>query len=142
MHGHYPIMIVGGGSGGITVATLMATEPNPPAMAIIEPLTKHYYQPIWTLVGDGVFPKEVSGRGETDFVPPGTTWIHDAVVTIEPEQRTVTTIDGKVIGYDYLVVAAGLQINWDAIPGLKESVGLPGSRMHQEPVFERQHCHL
>lgn len=29
--------------------------------------------------------------------------------------------------YDYLVVAAGIQINWGAIPGLKESVGKPGT---------------
>ncbi len=29
----------------------------------------------------------------------------------------------KQVGYDYLVVAAGLQINWDKIKGLPETIG-------------------
>lgn len=33
------------------------------------------------------------------------------------------TESGKVLGYDYLIVAAGLQIDWDKIKGLKETIG-------------------
>ena len=127
MQDHYQVIIVGGGSAGITVAALLANEPVAPEMAIIEPSDKHYYQPIWTLVGAGVFTKEVSERDEDDFIPPGATWIQDAVTTFNPDHNTVSTVDGKTIGYDYLVVAAGLQLNWEAIPGLKESVGQPGT---------------
>ncbi|MCB0084058.1 MAG: NAD(P)/FAD-dependent oxidoreductase [Caldilineaceae bacterium] len=127
MKNHYEVLIVGGGTGGITVAAQLRHKANPPEMAIIEPSTKHYYQPIWTLVGGGVVPKEVSERDEADYIPAGVDWIPDAVASFDPDNNQVTTRGGRAIGYDYLVVAAGIQIDWDKIPGLKESVGKPGT---------------
>ncbi len=123
---HYQVLIVGGGSAGITVAAYLANEPSKPEVAIIEPSTRHFYQPLWTLVGAGVFPRENSMRHEADFIPPGTTWIQDAVNAFDPEHNRVTLRSGDTIGYDYLVVAMGIQIDWDKIKGLKESIGKEG----------------
>ncbi len=123
---HYQVLIVGGGSAGITVAAYLANEPSKPEVAIIEPSTRHFYQPLWTLVGAGVFPRENSMRDEADFIPPGTTWIQDAVSAFDPEHNRVTLRSGDTIGYDYLVVAMGIQIDWDKIKGLKESIGKEG----------------
>ncbi|MCB0637576.1 MAG: NAD(P)/FAD-dependent oxidoreductase, partial [Lewinella sp.] len=94
---------------------------------IIEPSDKHYYQPIWTLVGGGVFDKSISERNEADYIPPGATWIKDKVATFDPDNNSLTVAGGDTHTYDVLVVAAGIQINWDAIPGLAESVGKPGT---------------
>lgn len=127
MKDHYQVLIVGGGSAGITVAAHLCNEPNAPEIAILEPSSKHYYQPIWTLVGGGVFDKSISERDEASVIPPGTTWIQEGVATFDPDNNQVTTTNGNTIGYDYLVVTVGLQLNWDAIPGLKESVGKPGT---------------
>ena len=127
MKDHYQVLIIGGGSAGITAAAWLSNESNPPEMAIIEPSTKHYYQPIWTLVGGGVFDREISERDEADFIPEGVTWIQDSVASFNPDENNVTTHDGKTISYDYMIVGAGIQIDWDKIPGLKESVGKPGT---------------
>jgi sulfide:quinone oxidoreductase len=128
MSQHFQVVIVGGGSAGLSVASqLMASEAAPASMAIIEPSDKHYYQPIWTLVGGGVFDKEISERDEADFIPEGATWLQDKVAAFAPDDNTVTLAGGETVTYDYLVVAAGIQIDWDRIPGLKESVGKPGS---------------
>ena len=98
MSEHHEVLIVGGGTAGISIAArLCATEENPPQVAIIEPSDKHYYQPIWTLVGGGVFPKEVSERNEADFIPAGATWIRDAVASFDPAHNALTTRDGKTI---------------------------------------------
>jgi sulfide:quinone oxidoreductase len=126
MSEHYSVVIVGGGTGGLTVAARLAASPNPPQIAIIEPSEKHYYQPIWTLVGGGVFPKEISERDEADFIPPGATWIKDAVATFAPAQHQVTTVGGKTITYDQLVIAAGIQLEWGKIKGLEGQVGKGG----------------
>lgn len=124
---HHQVVIVGGGTAGLTVAARLRNQPNPPEVAIIEPSEKHYYQPIWTLVGAGVFDREVSARDEADFIPSGATWIKDYVEGFDPDANTVMLRGGDTVTYDYLVVAAGIQIDWDAIPGLKESVGKPGT---------------
>ncbi|MGE0684466.1 MAG: FAD/NAD(P)-binding oxidoreductase [Candidatus Binatia bacterium] len=120
------VVIVGGGSGGITVAARLAKALPQGSIAVIEPSRKHYYQPLWTLVGGGVFPKQVSERDEVAVIPRGTTWIQDAVTEFLPEENTVVTQGGKRIKYDYLVVAAGIQIDWEKIKGLQEAIGHDG----------------
>ncbi len=124
---HHQVLIVGGGSAGITVGAMLRNKPNPPEVTIIDPSEKHYYQPIWTLVGAGVFPKEVSERSEAEYIPPGASWIKDGVKTFDPDNNSVTLNSGESHTYDVLVVTAGIQINWDKIPGLKESVGKAGT---------------
>jgi sulfide:quinone oxidoreductase len=123
---HYRIAIVGGGTAGITVAAQLSRMLSQPEIVIIEPSRKHYYQPLWTLVGGGVFPKEVTQRDEAAFIPRGAAWIEDAVSEFHPRENRLRTRSGSVIEYDYLVVAAGIQLDWDKIPGLKESLGRDG----------------
>jgi len=123
----HDVLIIGGGSGGLTVGAQLRARPDAPAVTIIEPSAKHYYQPLWTLVGGGIFPREDSERNEADFIPPGATWIRDAVATIDPVAHLVRTASGQELHYEQLVVAAGLQLDWTAIPGLAASVGKPGT---------------
>ena len=68
---HYQILILGGGTAGITVAAQLRRKLKTYDLAIVEPSKKHYYQPLWTLVGAGVFPKEQSEREESAFIPKG-----------------------------------------------------------------------
>lgn len=121
----HQVLIVGGGSAGLTVAAHLSNSPNPPEIAIIEPSSKHYYQPLWTLIGAGVFPREESERNQADFIPPGATWIQEKVASFDPGNNKVKLENGDEVEYEYLVVAAGIQIDWDKIPGLSESIGKP-----------------
>ena len=123
---HHQVLIVGGGTAGLSIAARLRAVENPPAVTIVEPSNEHYYQPIWTLVGAGVFPKEVSVRDEADFIPPGATWLRDAVATFEPEKNQVTTKAGKVLTYEQLVVAPGIQLDWGAVAGLRDTLGKNG----------------
>ncbi len=120
---HYQILILGGGTAGITVAAQLRRKLKNYNLAIIEPSTKHYYQPLWTLVGAGVFPKELSEREESAFIPKGADWIQDFVSELQPEQNCVVTRSGRRISYDYLVIALGIQVDWNKVPGLAEGVG-------------------
>ncbi len=123
MNKKYEVLIVGGGTAGLSVAARLRNEPNPPEVAIIEPSEQHYYQPLWTLVGAGVFPKEVTQRDEAAYIPDGATWIRDKVASFDPGQNRVTLAGGEVVEYEYLVVAAGIQINWGAVEGLEAALG-------------------
>lgn len=132
---HYPIVIAGGGTAGVTVAALLRNR-GVTGIALVEPSDKHYYQPLWTLVGAGVMAKEVTQRSEADYIPDGVTWIRDAVATFEPESRRLTTRDGTPITYDQLVVAVGIQLDWHKIAGLAGALGQDGivSNYHYDLV--------
>ncbi|MGB7327156.1 MAG: FAD/NAD(P)-binding oxidoreductase, partial [Rubripirellula sp.] len=123
---HHQIVIVGGGTAGITVAARLRNANPTLDIAIIEPSEKHYYQPLWTLVGGGIFKPEESGRDEADLIPYGVAWIKKRVSAFAPAGNSVTTDDGETMTYDYLIVAPGIQVNWDQVKGLKESVGKDG----------------
>ncbi|MCS6774264.1 MAG: FAD/NAD(P)-binding oxidoreductase [Anaerolineae bacterium] len=122
MKNHYQVLIAGGGTAGLTVAAQLACRPNAPEIALIEPSQKHYYQPLWTLVGGGVFPKEDSVRDTAEFIPSGVTWIQEYVASFDPDANRVVLRNGEAITYDYLVVALGIQIDWHKIKGLKEAL--------------------
>lgn len=133
---HHEVVVVGGGSAGLAVAAQLLNQKHAPGVAIIDPSEKHYYQPIWTLVGGGVFPKEISERDQKDYIPLGATWIKDKVASFDPDHNSLQLAGGDNVTYDYLVVAAGIQVNWGAIPGLKESVGKPGTGVCSNYSYE------
>lgn len=122
----HKVLIIGGGNAGISVAAQLRRKLKGLDVAIIEPSEKHYYQPLWTLVGGGVFRKQVTERPQASVIPKGVTWIQDAVAEIRPEESTVVTARGESIGYDYLVVAPGIQVNWGQIEGLEDTLGKNG----------------
>jgi sulfide:quinone oxidoreductase len=125
MTSHFKVIIVGGGTAGITVAArlLRRSKAFEQDIAIFDPAEKHYYQPLWTLVGAGVAKKETTCREMKGLIPEGAHWIRQAVLRFEPEENQITTASGETYTYDYLVVGAGIQVNWDGIAGLKETLG-------------------
>ena len=66
---HNRVLIVGGGTAGITVAARLARKIGGSDIALIEPSDKHYYQPLWTLVGGGIFPKERAAGADEKLHP-------------------------------------------------------------------------
>ncbi|MCU0565607.1 MAG: NAD(P)/FAD-dependent oxidoreductase [Oculatellaceae cyanobacterium Prado106] len=123
---HHQILIIGGGSAGITVAAQLREISDTFNIGIIEPSDRHFYQPAWTLVGAGAFSLEATIHSEESCIPSGVTWIRDYAATFEPESNQVTTRSGQQISYDYLVVCPGIQIDWDRVEGLKDALGKNG----------------
>lgn len=135
MKQHHQILIIGGGNAGISTAAQLLRTKKDLEIAIIEPSEKHYYQPAWTLVGAGIFNLKDTIKNEKDYIPKNTTWIKDAVVSFEPEQKQVTTKNGDQFTYDVLIVAPGIQLNWHLVKGLKETIGRNGVTSNYSPDY-------
>jgi sulfide:quinone oxidoreductase len=88
---HYQILIIGGGTAGITIAAQLKRKDSKLQVAIIEPSEKHYYQPAWTLVGAGTFDFKETERNEEDYIPKDVDWIRDKATAINPDQNEVIT---------------------------------------------------
>ncbi len=121
---HHKVVIVGGGSAGISVAARVAGDIDD--VAVIDPSENHYYQPLWTLVGGGCAKRETSKRTEASVMPKSVKWIKDAAAGFDPDNHHVLTAGGKTVGYDVLVVCPGIQLDWDKIPGVSDTVGRNG----------------
>ena len=122
----HDIVIVGGGAAGIGLAASLLKRQSNLQIAIIEPKDKHYYQPAWTLVGAGEFDAQKTERNMADVMPKGVTWIRAEVTGFDPERKQVLIDRGNPISYQNLIVAPGLKLNWDAIPGLQDALGKNG----------------
>lgn len=123
MSDKHQIVIVGGGNAGLSVASKLLSKNKQLDIAVVDPATKHYYQPAWTLVGSGVFDIKKTERNEADVIPKGVKWIKQKVTGFMPESSAIQLEGGTSLRYDYLVVAAGIQLNWHEIKGLKETLG-------------------
>lgn len=126
MERKHQVVIAGGGTGGITVAARLKAARPDLDIAIIEPSEHHDYQPLWTLVGAGVFDRAVTRRREADYIPAGVTWLRDAVTRFDPEGGRVTLASGDEVRYEQLVVALGMKLDWARVEGLAGSVGKDG----------------
>ncbi|MFM2326780.1 MAG: hypothetical protein RIR31_982 [Bacteroidota bacterium] len=120
---YHQIVIIGGGNAGISVASQLLLKNKSLDIAVIDPADKHYYQPAWTLVGSGVFDIKKTERNEADVIPKGVKWIKQKVTGFLPEKNAIQLDNGENISYKFLVVAAGIQLNWHEIKGLQETLG-------------------
>lgn len=132
---HFDVLIIGGGNAGLSVAARLRSQRPGLSLGIIEPSEKHYYQPAWTLVGAGAYEMADTIRDEKDFIPDGVVWIKDRAVQIDPDGRTVGTAASGSISFDWLVAAPGIQLDWQKIEGLPETLGRNGVTSNYLPEF-------
>lgn len=121
---HHKVVIVGGGTAGISVAARLLKDIDD--VAVIEPSEVHHYQQLWTLVGGGCSTVAKGERTERSVMPKKATWIKDAANAFDPANNAVHTAGGATVTYDALVVCPGIQLDWDKIPGVSETLGENG----------------
>jgi sulfide:quinone oxidoreductase len=121
----YIVLIIGGGTAGISGAACLKKADRDLRIAVIDPAENHFYQPLYTLVGAGADKAEKTRRPMAKVIPAGVDWIKEAVSSIDPENNTIVAGNSEY-RYDNLVVAPGLQIDWGLIDGLKETLGKNG----------------
>ena len=122
----FDVVIVGGGAGGIAVASSLKARKPDLDIAVIDPADIHYYQPGWTMVGAGVFHPQETAKTMGSLIPKGVHWIKSAVAAFEPKDNAVILDGCRVVGYKRLIVAPGIKLDWNRIEGLVDTLGKNG----------------
>uniref|UniRef100_A0A8B9XZ09 Sulfide quinone oxidoreductase n=1 Tax=Bos mutus grunniens TaxID=30521 RepID=A0A8B9XZ09_BOSMU len=127
---YYEVLVLGGGSGGISMAARMKRKVGAENVAIVEPSETHFYQPIWTLVGAGAKPLSSSGRPTANVIPSGVEWIKARVVDLNPDKNCIHTDDDKKIkglpeGFAHPKIGSNYSVRtvektWKALQDFKE----------------------
>lgn len=122
------IVIVGGGSGAIMALSRLQRAIKNPDLTIIAPNETHLYQPGQVFVAAGEMEYKDLFLDNRDYIDQEKVeWIKDEVSSFEPDKNSLTTRLGKKVSYDYLIVATGVQYNYEDIKGLtKEDIGTNG----------------
>jgi len=121
MSKHHQVIIIGGGTAGIMVASQMLKKNSKTDIGLFEPAKKHYYQPAWTLVGANTYNYDKTARSMESVMPKGVTWYKEFVTKMDPDNNKISTKDGDFT-YDYLVVAPGLRMAPELVKGLPEAM--------------------
>lgn len=121
---HHRVLIVGGGNAGLSVAGRLRRS-GIHDVAVIEPRTQHVFAPLQSYIAGGLARASQAGRPQSSVTPRGVTWIRDRVDRVDPVASAVELTSGGRVTYDHLVVAAGLETRYDAVPGLAEAMDTP-----------------
>jgi sulfide:quinone oxidoreductase len=118
------ILILGGGTAGTIMANKLrkALDREEWSITVVDENKTHYYQPGFLFIPFGLYQREDVIKPKSNFFPPGVEVIFESIDRIDAEQSQVTLNKGKVLAYDYLIIATGTQIRPDQTPGLQEEL--------------------
>lgn len=117
-----PVVIVGGGFGGLSTALQLAQHPNHPPLLLIEPQERFLFLPLlYELLSAELSRWQIAPPYADLLAGQGIAWLRDRVATIDTGSATLRTEGGRELRYGQLVIATG---------GRPESFGIPGVEQH------------
>ena len=106
------LLILGGGTAGTMMVNKLAPvlDRKEWQITIVDQDETHYYQPGFLFIPFGIYSQQDVIKPRRDYFPFGVEVIISPIDTIEPQANRVKLIDGKILGYDYLIIATGSRI--------------------------------
>ncbi|MGF1658805.1 MAG: FAD-dependent oxidoreductase [Rubrimonas sp.] len=111
------IVIAGAGAAGLACANQLSRRLDGAKITLIDARARHLYQPGFTLIAAGLKDAAYSISTTAEWVPQGVELIEASVAEFDPEGNKVVTDAGQSVPYDFLIVATGLKLDWDAVEG-------------------------
>ena len=118
------LLILGAGTAGTMMANKLrkVLSSEEWEINIVDQHKTHYYQPGFLFIPFGIYNKSDVIKPKTNFIPLGVNMIFADIEKIVPEENKVLLIGGKVMNYDYLIIATGTATCPEETPGLKDKL--------------------
>ena len=116
------LIILGGGTAGTIMANRLAPvlDSSEWKITLVDPSDKHYYQPGFLFIPFGIYERDDVIKPSRDFYPAGVEVITMAAEEIQPAENRIKLADGRLLGYDYLILATGTRIHPEETEGMKD----------------------
>jgi sulfide:quinone oxidoreductase len=117
------LLILGAGTAGTMVANRLARalDRDEWHITLIDQNEVHYYQPGFLFLPFGIYSKNDVIKPKRDFIPAGVEMIMSPIEHIDPDHNQVKLVNGgRLLNYDYLVIATGCQVHPEQTPGLMD----------------------
>ncbi|NQW38683.1 MAG: FAD-dependent oxidoreductase, partial [Cyanobacteria bacterium] len=112
-----PVVIVGGGFGGLYTALALAGRRQHPPILLIDPNDRFLFLPLlYELLSGELRSWEIAPRYDTLLAGKGVAWLQDRVVRIDSDNGLIHTGAGRQLAFSRLVLATGAQANSFGIP--------------------------
>jgi sulfide dehydrogenase [flavocytochrome c] flavoprotein subunit len=115
------IAVIGGGFGGAACARALRRIDGRLQVTLVEPNRTFTACPFSNEVIAGLRDIEAQQFGYDRIAADGVSVVAQAAVKIDPQARTVGLADGTLLAYDRLVLAPGIDLRFDALPGYDEA---------------------
>jgi sulfide dehydrogenase [flavocytochrome c] flavoprotein subunit len=115
------VVVVGGGFAGATCARALKHADTRLAVTLVEPNAIFTACPFSNEVIAGLRDLHDQEFAYDKLAGDGIELAPLAATTVDPQARTVTLADGARLSYERLVLAPGIDIRWDAVPGYNEA---------------------
>ena len=115
------IVVIGGGFGGASCARALKQADPKFQVTLVEPNRTFTACPFSNTVIAGLRSIEAQQFTYDKIAADGVTVIAQAATKIDPQARTAGLADGTSLAYDRLVLAPGIDLRFDALPGYDEA---------------------
>jgi sulfide:quinone oxidoreductase len=118
------LLILGGGTAGTMVANRLRKRLDNAQwqITVVDRDDEHLYQPGLLLLPFGVYERSDLVRPRSRLLADGVELVVGEIDGVDPAAEKVHLVDGRELGYDYLVVATGTSPRPDQTPGMLEGM--------------------
>ncbi|HEX9534067.1 MAG TPA: FCSD flavin-binding domain-containing protein [Stellaceae bacterium] len=115
------IVVIGGGFGGTTCARALRRADPQFEVKLVEPNPTFTACPFSNAVIAGLRGMAAQRFGYDAIRAAGIAVAQDQATAVDPQARRVSLRGGSALDYDRLILAPGIAIRWDALPGYDET---------------------
>ena len=115
------VVVVGGGFAGASAARALKKLDPRLTVTLVEASDTFTACPFSNLVIAGMRDLKEQQFGYDKVRAAGVTMALSAATAVDPQARSVTLANGSRLNYDRLVLAPGIDIRWDGLPGYTEA---------------------